>query len=213
MEWEVVAWVILLFLVIIGLGFMVTRRSSNSIRANFESLSHDYGLEITLPEAKGFGLFQASPSVFGEWEGRKMSVQTMTAGLKDSRQAETAVHLETALREDCRLVIRSKRGLNRLERSEFKKLIRVKGPSEDFDKRISIMTNRPEWVSERITAKMCERILAELGSTHGTVLLVKSTLTYRELGLLTGRGTVERIEMMIALLKWLADTLEDGEGA
>jgi len=210
MEIEIVVWTVLLFAAIIGVGLYVSRRSWHSIRANYEILAGKYGLEITQPEAKGFGLFQASPHLYGEWEGRKISVQTVTGGFKDSRHADTAVHLETGLRQDCVLTIRSKRGLNRLERSEFKKLTRVKGPSEDFDKRISIATNRPDWISEKITASMCERILADLGSTNGTILLVKGRFTYRELGLLNGVKTLARIEKMIAHLKWLTDILEDG---
>lgn len=208
METEVVVGALALFLGICGVGFVLSRRSWRSIRSNYAGLAEEYGLDLTQPEAKGFGLFQASPYLFGEWHGRKMSVQTVTAGLKDSRQAETAVHLETGLRDDCVLLVRSKRGLNRIERSEFKKLVRVKGPDETFDKRIAIASNRPEWASERITAAMCERLLAELGETAGTILLVKGRLTYRETGLLSGRRSLERIRRMIALLEWFAGELE-----
>lgn len=193
---------------VVGLGFYLSKRSWRSIRANYQELSALYGLEMTLPEAKGFGLFQASPHLFGEWNGRKMSVQTVMAGLKDSRQSETAVHLETRLREDCVLVIRSKKGLNRLDRIEFKKLIRIKGPSPEFDKRISIDSNRPEWVSEKVTAPMCKRILEQLGETAGTLLLVKGRLTYRETGLLSGNSARARIEKMVDLMLWFAEEME-----
>lgn len=199
-----------LALSVFALGFFLSRRSWKSIRSNYRALADRYGLDLTQPEAKGFGLFQASPYLFGVWEGRKTSVQTVTAGLKDSRQAETAIHLETDLRPDCILMIRSKRGLNRIERSEFKNLSRVGGPGDEFDKRILIASNRPDWTSERITAPMCERIMEDLGSTAGTILLVKGRLTYRETGLLAGTRSLERIERMLALLKWLADSLEDG---
>lgn len=208
MEFEVIVGVIALFLAVGGLGFFLSRRSWQSIRKNYALLAERHGLDLTQPEAKGFGLFQASPYLFGEWNGRKTSVQTVTAGLKDSRQAETAVHLETHLREDCVLIIRSKRGINRLERAEFKKLVRIKGPSESFDKRLSITSNRPEWVSEKITAAMCGRLLEDLAATTGTVLLVKGRLTYRETGLLSGARSLERIEKMMLLLLWLAESME-----
>ncbi|MGE9290281.1 MAG: hypothetical protein ACQKBT_04775 [Puniceicoccales bacterium] len=208
---EIVVWVVLLIAAVLLIGFFLNRGSWRSIRENYGSLSEKYGLELSQPEPKGFGLFQASPSLYGKWEGREMSVQTVAAGLKDSRHSETAVHLQTALRGDCILLIRSKKGLNRLERSEFKKLIKVNGPSDEFNKRIGITSNRPDWVSEKITASMCERILSDLGSTTGTILLVKGRMSYRELGVLSGAGTLERVNRMIALLKWLTDSLEDGE--
>ena len=210
MEWEIVFGALALAAGIFVLGFFLSHRSWRSIRTNYRTLADKHGLDLTQPEAKGFGLFQASPYLFGVWEGRKTSVQTVTAGLKDSRQAETAIHLETDLRPDCILMIRSKRGLNRIERSEFKNLSRVGGPGDEFDKRISIASNRPDWISERITAPMCARILNDLGSTAGTILLVKGRLTYRETGLLSGARALDRIERMMVLLKWLADSLEDG---
>lgn len=208
MDFEVVAWVVLLVATVLVVGFVLNRESWRSIRRNYEFFANKYGLELSQPEARGFGLFKASPSLFGKWEDREMSVQTISAGLKDSRHSETAVHLETGLRDDCILLIRSKKGLNRLERSEFKKLVKVAGPTPEFDKRISIQTNRPEWVSEKISASMCETLLEGLGSTTGTILLVKGRLTYRELGILSGKGTRERIDRMINQLRWLADSLE-----
>jgi len=211
MEVEVVVWVVLVILAVLVVGFFLNRGAWRSIRANYQFFSGKYGLVLTEPQAKGFGLFRASPSLHGHWEGREMSLQTVSAGLKDSRHAETAVHLQTALREDCILLIRSKKGLNRLERSEFKKLTKVAGPTEAFNKRISLTTNRPEWVSQKITAPMCETLLEGLGSTSGTILLIKGRLTYRELGLLSGKATQARIDRMIGQLRWLADSLEDGE--
>jgi len=208
MDWEAVVVIVTVFGAVFGFGIYLSRKSLRSIRTNYAALSEKFGLELTQPDAKGFGLFQAPPYLFGEWEGRKASVQTVMAGLKDSRQAETAVHLETALREDCILVLRSKRGLNRLERIEFKKLVRVKGPGEEFDRRISIATNRPDWVSEKVTAAMCEKLLAELGETSGTILLVKGRLSYRETGSLSGAATLKRIEKMMNLLQWFADEME-----
>ncbi len=213
MEWEIVIGALALAFGVFVFGFFLSRRSWRSICANYQALADRYGLDLTQPAAKGFGLFQASPYLFGVWEGRKTSVQTVTAGLKDSRQAETAIHMETALRADCILMIRSKRGLNRMERSEFKNLSPVGGPGVEFDKRISIASNRPDWTSGRITAPMCERILDDLGKTAGTILLVKGRLTYRETGLLAGNRSLERIERMLVLLKWLADSLEDGSEA
>ncbi len=212
MEWEVVLVVVAVFAAVVGFGFFLSRRSWRSIRANYGKLAEEYGLEITQPEAKGFGLFQASPYLFGEWKGRKMSIQTVASGLKDSRQAETAVHLETGLREDCVLVIRSKRGLNRLERAEFKKLVRIKGPNEEFDKRLTIASNRPDWISERVSSAMCERILEDLGGTSGTLLLVKGRLTYRETGLLSGASALKRIGRMAGMLLWFAETMEGDVG-
>ncbi|MBC2600605.1 hypothetical protein [Puniceicoccus vermicola] len=211
MELEIVVWVVLLVLAVILIGFFLNRGSWRSIQKNFEFLAENYDLEVTQPEAKGFGLFKASPSVYGKWDEREMSVQTMSAGLKDSRHSETAVHLQTALREDCILLIRSKKGMNRLERSEFKKLIKVNGPTKEFNKRITITTNRPDWISEKITSSMCERILKDLGSTTGTILLVKGRMSYRELGLLSGAGTLARVDRMIEHLRWLTESLEDGE--
>jgi len=208
MEWEVILPVVVFFGVVVGLGFYLSRKSWRSIRSNYEKLAGTYGLELTQPAAKGFGLFQASPHLFGNWKGRKMSIQTVSAGLKDSRQAETAVHLETGLREDCVLVIRSKRGLNRLERVEFKKLVRIKGPTEEFDRRLSISSNRPDWVSERISASMCERILKDLGDTSGSGVLVKGRLTYRETGLISGTAALERIGRMAGMLLWFAEVME-----
>lgn len=210
MEWEVVIGALALALSVFALGLVLSRRSWRSIRSNYRALAERYGLDLTQPQAKGFGLFQASPYLFGVWDGRKTSVQTVTAGLRDSRQAETAIHLETHLRPDCILMIRSKRGLNRIERSEFRNLSRVGGPGGEFDKRISIASNRPDWVAERITAPMCRRILEDLGPTAGTILLVKGRLTYRETGLLAGARALDRIERMMVLLKWLAESLEDG---
>ncbi len=209
MELEIVALVFVLAIAVFLIGFYLNRGSWQSIRKNYEYLAERYDLEITQPEPKGFGIFQASPSLYGEWDGREMSVQTMSAGLKDSRHSETAIHLATGIREDCLLIIRSKKGLNRLERSEFKKLVKVSGPTEEFNKRIAITTNRPEWISQKITPSMCIRLLQKFGNTGGTILLTKGRLTYRELGLLSGSQTLARIEQMITELKWLAESLEE----
>ena len=213
MEFEVILWVVLLVAAVAVVGFFLNRESWRSIHKNYKLFSERYGLELTRPEAKGFGLFHASPSLHGIYQDREMSIQTISAGIKDSRHSETAVHLQTALREDCILLIRSKRGLNRLERSEFKKLVKVSGPSESFNKRLSIMTNRPEWVSEKITATMCDALLEGLGSTTGTMLLVKGRMTYRELGLLSGKKSQARMDQMIEQLLWLATSLEDGDSS
>tara|TARA_R100000027_G_scaffold54802_3_gene43893 strand:- start:5558 stop:6235 length:678 start_codon:yes stop_codon:yes gene_type:complete len=199
-------------LVAVGLlGFYLNRQSWKSILKNYEALGNKYGLDLTQPEAKMLGLFRASPYLHGHWNRRETSVQTLGSGMKNTRQSGTAIFMETALREDCVMLIRSKKGLNRLERNEFKNLTKVNGPTEAFNKRVLIATNRPEWVSEKITSSMCERILEDLGSTSGTINLIKGRLGYQELGILSGAAAYERMDRMMTHLNWLANSLEDGE--
>ena len=196
---------------VLGFGFYLNLHSHRSIKKNYQWLADEFGLHFHSSESKGFGLFRSPPYVSGLWDGREISIQTVTTGLSNSRQAETAINLQTGVNPSVLLHLQSRKGLNRLERSEFKGLQQVSGPTPEYDQKIRLMTNHPEWFGRIFDMDFLNKLRVHLGGTSGTILLVKGSLTYRETGLLAGAKSVERIHGMTIFLGTMADWLENRE--
>lgn len=200
-----------LLAMVLGFGFYLNLHSHRSIHKNYEWIANEFGLHFQPSESKGFGLFRSPPYVSGVWDGREISVQTVTTGLSNSRQAETAINLQTGLDRSVLLHFQSKRGLNRLEKSEFKNLQQVRGLNQAYDQKIRLLTNDKDWFSRTCDSQFLEKLMEALGQTSGTILLVKGSLTYRETGLLAGTKSLARIHKMTLFLGSMADMLEEKE--
>ncbi len=197
-----------LLVLVAGVALGLNAHSHRSLRRNVERLAGRFGLEEVSGPQPRIGLWPRPPALHGTWEGRELALEPVATGWKGTRQSVTALHMETSLRKDAIVRLRSRRGLNRLERSDLGKLTRVAGHKPEFDQRISVATNLPAWFVLRFPASTADRVLDELGTTAGSITLAQGRLSYHELGLPAGKNTAARLERVTLLLAHLATTLE-----
>ncbi|WOO43341.1 hypothetical protein [Rubellicoccus peritrichatus] len=180
------AWILLGIMLVLLLGtgvgaIIFNLKLSQKVIEQFKKLGNHYGLEITIPKRTMGGLYQRNPTLYGDYEGREMSIYPRGYGMDNTRQTDIAIRLMTKAPKDFAFTFAKRNALAKL--GQTARLKPCETGDADFDNAFSLRSNNPGAAKALFGEELRKRIVCEWSAESGFLSLRDRTLAYEELGL------------------------------
>lgn len=175
------------------------------VTEQFRALAETFGLELTLPPRTMAGLYQRMPSIYGEHNGREMSIYPRGFGLDNTRQTDTAVRMLTHAPESLHLSLARKSIAGKL--GQMGRLKEIPTGDEKFDAEFTLRGNNPG-AAAILDRETRQNILMDWHTGTGFLTLREQTLTYEQMGLPRTEKERRQIEIMARLCLELAGNID-----
>ncbi|MEO0509735.1 MAG: hypothetical protein AAF065_07740 [Verrucomicrobiota bacterium] len=199
------------FIVLIGgiavLYWIILRNSSQKIHHQYQQFSEKLELELNAPSPGMGGFIRPEPSVYGDYQGRELSISVPGKGLQNTRQIETVLKLE--LNDKALAAQLTGTGLlGGFRQRDSGRMARWKSGDEAFDAAVDVRTNRADLFTHTIGADLRKPLMDLLKAGKGSIYIGGGVIAYAELGLIANDMVRERFESVLILLLSLAQAIE-----
>lgn len=192
---------------IAGLFWVMLRRSSEKIVAQYRILAEHLGLELTEPPAQMGGFNRPEPFVHGIYRGREMSISVPGKGLQNTRQIETRLKLEVA-EQQFQWQMTPAGWLGGMRQRDSGIATRWSSGDADFDAAIDVRTNDADRMARLLDESGRSTIQGLLRGTKATIALRGGMLSYAELGLIADETKRQQFEQIVEIFCDLAESVE-----
>ncbi len=202
-----IGFVIMLAAAVAVLFWMMARKASLKISAQFARLAERFGLELTQPPATLAGFNRPEPFVHGHYLGREMSISVPGKGLQNTRQIETTLKLGVG-EKDFGFQMTAGGLLGGMRQRDSKTKQRWTSGDAAFDAAVSVRTNDGARLTRLLDVSRRESILGFLKASKGTIYLSNGVLGFAKLGLIANDSQRELFEAVTEFFCALAESIE-----
>ena len=199
---------------IVALGVLVAavywfalRGSSRKIVGQYRRLSRALGLELNEPAPAVWGFIRPEPSLYGELDGREISLSVPGKGLQNTRQIETVLKLQVNDRRFAAQVAPNA-PLDRFRQPDGRDLERWQSGDPAFDSAWILRAAPRQPTGEVFDAAIRERMASLMQAGKGSLHIGNGVIAYAELGLISNDAKRQRFEAMVAFAGSLAEAIE-----
>lgn len=205
---ETALFILALVVAIAAVFWLALRSSAAKIEAQYAQLAGELGLELNQPPAKMGGFLRPEPSLYGQANGRELSISAPGKGLQNTRQVETVLKVEVRnLAFNAQLTATGP--LSGLRQRDSGGLPRWKSGDAAFDGAVDVRTDQGEALSRLLSDDDRRWLAAVLQKSKGTLYMGKGKLVYAKLGLITNERARLEIEAAVEFLVDLAERIEE----
>lgn len=204
---ETVLFILALVAAIAAVFWLALRSSAAKIEAQYARLAEQLGLELNQPPAKMGGFLRPEPSLYGQTNGRELSISAPGKGLQNTRQVETVLKVEVRnLAFNAQLTATGP--LSGLRQRDSGGLPRWKSGDAAFDGTVDVRTDKGDVLSRLLSDEDRRWLAAVLQKSKGTLYMGKGKLVYAKLGLIANERARLEMEAAVEFLIDLAERIE-----
>jgi len=202
--------VALVLILVVGIAWLfrtLVKKASEKIAAQYERLSEDFGLELTVPPPQMGGLIRPEPSLHGRYRGREVSVSAPGKGLQNTRQSETVLKVE--LRDEGLSAQLAGAGmLSGLRQRDSGGKLRWRSGDEAFDAAVDIRSDTGGRLGALLDERRRKWLRERLRGSRRSIYIGSGVMAYAELGLIADDATRERFAETLEFFCDLAEAVE-----
>jgi len=202
--------VALVLILVVGIAWLfrtLVKKASEKIAAQYERLSEDFGLELTVPPPQMGGLIRPEPSLHGRYRGREVSVSAPGKGLQNTRQSETVLKVE--LRDEGLSAQLAGAGmLTGLRQRDSGGKLRWRSGDEAFDAAVDIRSDTGGRLGALLDERRRKWLRERLRGSRRSIYIGSGVMAYAELGLIADDATRERFAETLEFFCDLAEAVE-----
>lgn len=204
---ETVLFIFALVVAIAAVFWLILRNSAAKIEAQYTQLAEQLGLELNQPPAKMGGFLRPEPSLYGQANGRELSISAPGKGLQNTRQVETVLKVEVRnLALNAQLTATGP--LSGLRQRDSGGLPRWKSGDAAFDGAVDVRTDKGDALGQLLGDGDRRWLASVLQKSKGSLYMGKGKLVYAKLGLIANERSRLEMEAAVECLIDLAERIE-----
>jgi len=195
---------------VLGIGaiyWILLKNAADKIHTQYGKLAEAYNLELNQPPPTLAGFIRPEPSVYGELDGRELSISVPGKGLQNTRQIETVLKL--ALREKSFSAQITGSGLfSSFRQRDSGGMQRWKIGDEQLDAALDVRTNQGDLCAHLFEDGRGQALADLIKAGKGSIYIGGGVLAYAELGLIANEAVRERFQSVLSLFTSAAEAIE-----
>lgn len=202
-----IAFSIALVVAVTAIFWLILRKSSEKITAQYRVITNELGLELEIPEVRMFGFMRPEPSAYGRYRERELSFSVPGKGLQNTRQIETVLKVELRDKK-LRAQFTGAGPMSNFKQRDSGGQARWKSGQANFDTAVDVRSNQGERLKALLDEEALNWIASVLKKNKGSLYFGNGTLVYTELGLISNEATRQRFTQVVEFLCDFAETVE-----